>query len=168
MGRYRVYILLIATAAFAACTNPPHNNQNARSANQASSNTAVSVVPNDIALLNEVNAGNTEGVRQMVENGANVNSKNESGVTPLMNASGMGNKEIVELLLAKGADVNAKTPGNYTALMQAALVGQTEIARLLLAAGADPSVKDVAGKTAQNYAEEKGHKEIAALLRQKK
>src|SRR5689334_23414395 len=153
MRRYRVYILLIALATFAACTNPPRNNQNAPSANRAASNTSASGAPNDEALLREVNASNTEAVRQLVDSGANVNSKNESGVTPLMNASGMGNKEIVELLLAKGADVNAKTPGNYTALMQAALVGQTEIVKILLDAGADPSVKDVAGKTAQNYAE---------------
>jgi ankyrin repeat protein len=168
MGRYRVFVLFIAMATLAGCAKPAQNNHNARATNQSSANSSAGAAQPDNTLLREVNAGNVDGVRQLIDNGANVNGTNEVGVTPLMNASGIGNKEIVELLIAKGANVNARSSGNYTALMQAALVGQTEIVKLLLDAGADPTVKDIAGKSAQTYAEEKGHKEIAAMLKNKK
>jgi ankyrin repeat protein len=105
--------------------------------------------------------------KQLIEAGADVNSQNNSGVTPLMNAAGMGNKEAVELLIQKGADVNHRTSGNYTPLMQAALVGQMEMVKILLDAGADPSVKDAGGRTATAYAEEQNHQDIAQLIKQK-
>ena len=170
MRRYPVIIVCVAMAMFAACARQAQNNQNVPAVNQSPTNSSAAPTPADNTppLLREINNGNTEAARELINNGANVNAANETGVTPLINAAGMGNKEIVQLLLSRGADVNAKASGNYTALMQAALVGQTEIVKILLDAGADPTVKDIAGRTAQIYAEEKGHKDIVAMLKARK
>ncbi len=170
MRRLRIIIPFIALGLLAGCSKPAQNNQNTTAANQPPVNAAATPTPGDNTppLLREINAGNTDAVRQLIDSGANVNAASETGVTPLMNAAGMGNKEVVQLLLARGAEVNAKTTGNYTALMQAALVGQTEIVKILLDAGADPSVKDIGGRSALTYAEDKGNKEIIALLKNRK
>ena len=44
----------------------------------------------------------------LIAEGADVNAKDEDGVTPQHLAAELGHKEIVELLIAEGADVNAK------------------------------------------------------------
>src|SRR5689334_6850327 len=100
MGRLRivVYIVfcLMVAAPLVACANPPQKNNNAAVTNAAQSNTST---PADgmPPLLREINAGNEEGAKKLIEDGANVNATNESGVTPLMNAAGMGKKELVQL-----------------------------------------------------------------------
>lgn len=158
-------ILLLSACSKATKTEPRNANQAAEAQSPAATTAAneARVSP----LLNAVNSGSTEEVRQLLASGADVNAANEVGVTPLMNAAGMGNKDMVQMLLAKGANVNAMTTGKYTALMSAALTGQTEIVKMLLDAGADPKVADVSGKTAAKYAEGQEHKELAQLLNQR-
>jgi len=60
--------------------------------------------------------GNEALIRRELSNGANVNEKNEDGLTPLHLAVKSGHKRIVELLIAKGADVNAKDTRGGTSL----------------------------------------------------
>lgn len=60
-------------------------------------------------LLEATNCRSTDNVRFLIDNGADVNMKNNYGVTPLMNAASHGHADVVKLLLDKGADVNAKT-----------------------------------------------------------
>lgn len=67
-------------------------------------------------------------VRQLLEDGADVNARNAEGYTPLLNAYGIFQSlfedddqiedavELVRLLLAHGADVKACTPQGYNAL----------------------------------------------------
>ena len=52
--------------------------------------------------------GDLAGVQAELDKGADVNAKNESGVTPLLWAAWKGHKEVAELLIANGADVNTK------------------------------------------------------------
>ena len=61
--------------------------------------------------------GYTNDVKSLIDNGADVNARNNSGQTALMGASWMDHTEIVELLLENGADVNAKSNDGQTALM---------------------------------------------------
>lgn len=169
MGRHRVLVLVVAIGMIACAKSGQNNRNNTQSANQAATSTGVASQPdNNPPLLREVNAGNAEAVRQMLEGGASANTASATGVTPLMNAAGMGNKEIVQMLLAKGANVNARTPGDYTALMSAANNNQPEMVKILLDAGADPSVKDNGGRTALAYAEGRGNKEVIAILKGRK
>lgn len=67
-------------------------------------------------------------VRQLLEDGADVNARNAEGYTPLLNAYGISQSlfedddqiedalESVRLLLAHGADVKARTPQGHNAL----------------------------------------------------
>ena len=52
----------------------------------------------------------------LIANGAEVNTKNENGWTPLHWAAHKDHGEIVGLLIAKGAEVNARTEQGQTPL----------------------------------------------------
>jgi len=68
----------------------------------------------------------------LIAHGADIQSKDGKGRTPLARAAQSGITLIVRLLLRKRAD--ASSPDNYghTLLMWAALEGHEEVARLLL------------------------------------
>jgi ankyrin repeat protein len=91
----------------------------------------------DRALFKAAERGNIKAVKQQLAAGADVNAKDDGGVTTLQLAAHWGHKEIAELLIAEGADINAKDEDGHTPLHQAALDGHKEIAELLIAAGAD-------------------------------
>jgi hypothetical protein len=115
-------------------------------------------------LILATSNGNKEIVQTLLDNGANVNAKNNSGMTALMDAcaSTTGMKEIVRALLDKGADVNAKDNGGQTALMFASSTGNKEIVRALLDKGADVNAKSNDGNTAMTFASDKT--EVEELL----
>ena len=109
--------------------------------------------------------GDTERVRQLLDEGAPVDEKNEGGMTvggftiggftALMVASlprrstRERGAEVVQLLLDKGAAVDEKdNVGGSTALMLASQFGRTEVVQLLLDKGAAVDVKDKGGHTA--------------------
>ncbi len=58
-----------------------------------------------------------EGIKLLLENGADVNGRSENGITALMMAAAYGRKDMVELLLAKGADPALKDKEGKTAGM---------------------------------------------------
>jgi ankyrin repeat protein len=66
--------------------------------------------------------------------GAEVNAKNQDGITPLYMAARSGNKYVTKLLLAHGADVNARVNKGMTPLSEA-LIGplafRKEVSELL-------------------------------------
>ena len=51
--------------------------------------------------------GHKEVAELLIAKGADVNAKNDFGVTPLHYAADYGQREIIDLLITKGADVNA-------------------------------------------------------------
>lgn len=88
-------------------------------------------------------AGKQEEVAKLlIESGANVNARADSGTTPLILAADWGNVAMVQLLLKHGADVNAKSK-KATPLTRAVLRGRLSVVKLLLERGADP---DLAGE----------------------
>jgi uncharacterized protein len=58
-----------------------------------------------------------EGIKLLLDNGADVNGRSENGITALMMAAAYGRKDMVELLLAKGADPALKDKEGKTAGM---------------------------------------------------
>jgi ankyrin repeat protein len=52
----------------------------------------------------------------LLDNGADVNARQQGGVTPLHSAAHHGATELVRLLIENGADINAKTDAGETAL----------------------------------------------------
>lgn len=105
--------------------------------------------------------GSVLDVRRLLSDGADVNSKDEDGVTPLMRAASAGRGDMVALMLASGADVHATTSGGVSALMMASLGGYIEAIAPLLAAKADANSRDNQGRTALMAAASSG--ETAAI-----
>ena len=109
--------------------------------------------------------GNTQGVIEAINAGANVNAKGKYGLTALMWAVENGDTEIVNALIKAGADVNAKNHKGETALMWAAWRGRTENVNALIEAGAD-DLTDNEGRTALIHAakSERGNPETVNAL----
>lgn len=95
----------------------------------------------DEKLIDAVREGNLEGVRALIDKGANVNVRTEFGETPLHLAE---SREIARLLISKGADVHAKDHEfGMTPLFNATV----EVSKLLVAKGADVNAKGKKGVT---------------------
>ena len=115
-----------------------------------------------IHIASEV--GNTEAVKQHLAAGADVNAKDEHGITPLLHATRGCFTEIVELLIASGANVNVKSDGGEFPLLTA-ITCNTETVKILIAKGADINTKNEWGDTSLDIAIEINHKAMADLLR---
>ena len=77
-------------------------------------------------------AGNFESIsRMLMENKANVNVAQISGLTPLHSAAQNGNIELIILLLEKGANVNVRMEGGKLPADLALDKGYDEIAEIL-------------------------------------
>jgi ankyrin repeat protein len=95
----------------------------------------------------------------LVSAGANVNSKDNAGRTPLFDSCWNGHA--VALLAEAGADLNVKDDSGSTALMHCV---NADFAKAMIAAGADLFAKDEAGHTAAQAAREMGINDKAKLL----
>jgi len=115
-------------------------------------------------LIGSAYFGDIEFVNLFLSKGADVNAKDNNGITPLYKASSMGHYEVVKLLLSKGADVNAKDNNGWTPLRVASSRGHTEIVKLLIAKRADVNAKDNNGNTPLSEASMWGHTEVVKLL----
>ena len=84
---------------------------------------------------------NMEGiVAALIENGADVNMRNELHYTPLLLAAELGNVETVRVLVTKKASLVSKLPNCNSALHLAIQTGSLEITRLLLDKGLDANI----------------------------
>ena len=90
------------------------------------------------ALWSAVRAGDKQAVASILDKGADVNARNEYGITALWIASSKGKTEIIELLLARGADPNARDGIWYQTPLSHSL-GKAENVMVLLKGG----VKDI-------------------------
>lgn len=75
--------------------------------------------------------GDTDTVKQLLLDGAAVDSLNGEGATPLHWAAFKGRIEVAELLIKQGADVNALTKKGSTPLRLATTHKQTKMIALL-------------------------------------
>jgi|GEM_PF-2329022 len=96
--------------------------------------------------------GKLEVCKFLMEKGANIDSRDGLGETPLMHAAHCGKHEICVLLVENGADVNATNNGGCTALMYAAKANDIAGCKVLLEKGACAWTKNVGGSTALDFA----------------
>lgn len=91
-------------------------------------------------LLNAVDSSNNEGLRIILEAGANPNPVVPEGLfrsSPLI-AAGIGSKlEMIKLLIEFGAEIDATNPEGWTALQAVIKAQNVECAKILLTRGAD-------------------------------
>ncbi len=93
-----------------------------------------------------------------------LNSRDESGNTPLHLAVRQKQNETVSFLLSEGADVNGRNTNQLTPLHISSSVGNPEITWLLLEKGADVGLADYQLHTPLHYAAANGFSEVAELL----
>ena len=99
-------------------------------------------------LLKIVWSGEKEEVLSVIKKGANLETRDGDGSTPLMRASWVGNIEVVKVLLKEGADVKALNNDGVTALMEASDCQYFEVIDELIKYGADLNVIGNNGWTA--------------------
>lgn len=119
---------------------------------------------NDIAMFDAViKNGTIEQIKFLIEDGADVNSKNQdnNNDTPLHIAAGRGDIEIIKILLENGADVNAASADGSTPLI---LSHGPEALKLLIENGADVNAKNGFGNTRLHLAAHYGKTELMRIL----
>jgi ankyrin repeat protein len=88
-----------------------------------------------------------EIVKDLLENGASLDSIDSNNQTPLIAAIYGGKLDLVELLIAKGAEVNDRDSNGQTPLMAAIKLQQLDLVELLIAKGAKVDNRDSNGQT---------------------
>jgi len=91
----------------------------------------------------------------LIRKGADVNARNDNGVTPLHRAVEVDDIELFEMLLsAPGADINALGMDGGTPLHSAALEAEVNMVKFLLDNGADVNARNEDGETSLAVIEE--------------
>jgi len=85
-------------------------------------------------LIQNAWSGNTDIVKFLIDNGADIEAVDLEMSTALMIASMRGHTDIVKLLIASSVNLNTKDRDGYTALIFATREGHTEIINLLKSA----------------------------------
>lgn len=126
----------------------------------------------DEQLMDAACNGGEVGVKDALKAGANPNSHNQFGGTPLMCAAEKGYLTITKTLRDVGADINLTHQSGWTALMWASQNHHVDLVLYLLEESADPNITAKDGTTAlwatidavSNFNEE-GYKVIMLLLK---
>jgi ankyrin repeat protein len=118
------------------------------------------------AFFFAASTGHTELIKLFLDEGLDINVRNEAGVTALIEAcTSEGHYRTVQFFLENGADPTAKTnPLGHTALHAAALNNKHEMISFLRNAGADLNARDASGATPLLCAAHRGHTETIDWL----
>lgn len=109
-------------------------------------------------------------IKEMLNDGIDVNARTETGCTALMLAASGGQRDIVQALIAAGADVNVtdRTKGMTAMMWNLAAVHSEDtyaaVLRELLNAGADRAIVANDGKTAHDWAREREFERLLMML----
>ncbi len=99
--------------------------------------------------------GDLDGVKRLIEEGANIEVRDASSSTPLYNAVDGGHRDVAKFLILKGANVNVNCENGNTPLHRATVLfgGDKEMAELLIKNGANVNaVTTVVGDTPLHFA----------------
>ena len=107
---------------------------------------AADPAPSATALFQAIRNGEAAAVQKLLKSGADLQSRNEAGDTPLMAAALNADVAALELLLKAGADANATNQAGVTALMRAATF--EDKTRVLVEKGAEVKARSKMGNTA--------------------
>ena len=118
----------------------------------------------DLRLVDAAARQDWQQVRNLLDEGADVNAPRADGVTALLWAAHWNDIGTVEFLLYAGADPNAADDHGVTPLMRASENASVAVARALLAAGANPSTAQTSGLTALMIAAGTGNRDVVRAL----
>ncbi|MFD0673053.1 ankyrin repeat domain-containing protein [Cohnella sp. GCM10027633] len=111
----------------------------------------------DRQLISAAERGDNDRLRQLLQEGADMNARDSRGRTAIMAATHGNRPEAVKLLIDAGADINAQDDRRDNPFLYAGAEGRFEILELLIAAKADTKLTNRYGGTALIPAAEKGH-----------
>ena len=80
-------------------------------------------------------------VKELVEYGIDIESRDVSGLTPIATACLFDHADVIRFLFQKGGDINSKDDENDAPLHHACHYGSINTVRLLLSYGADPNAR---------------------------
>jgi ankyrin repeat protein len=110
-------------------------------------------------------AKDTEAVKALLKQGADVNAAQGDGMTALHWAAREGDLEMTQMLLFAGANVKATTRlGGYTPLMMAAAQGSADVVKALVAGGSDVKAANTMGTTPLMLAARSGNPQSVTTL----
>ncbi len=116
------------------------------------------------SLEKAVQYKNVKEVRRHLNEGADVNQKDENGQTPLHYAAESGYTEVAQTLIERGARVESRDNEGRSPLHLAAETGYTPMMDLLITKGARVHSQDKNGRVALHYAVLGTRNESALLL----
>jgi hypothetical protein len=99
---------------------------------------------------------------------AEINARNEHGMTALMRAAYHGQTQMVRALLDHGADPNLTRNDNFTALSLAAFFGHAEIVQMLMQHGANTDIATRFGTSPYQWAKARSFSEVARCLEKRR
>lgn len=103
-------------------------------------------------LFKAIENKNLDTIKFLISKGADVNTKDKYGDTPLHDSSNSGHLMISTFLIEKGADININNKNGETPLHKSAYHGHFEVAELLINKGANINAVDIANLTPLNFA----------------
>jgi ankyrin repeat protein len=115
-------------------------------------------------IINAVNKNDYKKTKELLENGADINTKDERDRTLLMIAVYNNYYEISKLLIENKADINIQDDMKNNPFLYSGAEGQLEILKLLVKAGADTKITNRYGGVALIPASERGHTETVRYL----
>lgn len=115
-------------------------------------------------LIRAAEQGDTPTVLRLLAAGADINSQDGAGRTPVMAATHGNQVETVRALIEAGADINLQDNRQDNPYLYAGAEGLLEILKLTIAAGADTRLTNRFGGTALIPAAERGPVEVVAEL----
>ena len=147
MTHIRKLIFLTILLTLTAGCGVEDGEQTSNSGNTAAANSNAPVNPGTTAgrkltepegaLLIAAAKGDTKTVKDLLDKGVNVDTRDPSGsTTPLGHAVWGGHDETARLLIERGADVNAKTDAGLSILAFATTRKHKDLADMLRAKGA--------------------------------
>lgn len=133
-------------------SNPPENTRTSKET--------------DMALISAARNGDEQAVKQLLEQGADVEARTETGATALIAAAYRNHLEVAEMLIEAGADVNAKDQTQQSAyLISTAEVGDDpRLLKLTLRNGANVQSLDSYNGTGLIRAADRGYVDVVREL----
>ncbi len=108
-------------------------------------------------------SGNKKVADLLVQNGADINARDNDGASPLLWAV-LRKKDLVPFFIQKGADPKCTTNEGSTVFHHAAIDGDLNTAQLLLGKGVDINAQNSSGRTALHIAAQYAGKEFVLFL----
>ena len=108
--------------------------------------------------------GDLQKVQKLVNEGANVNQRDNLDYSPLYWAAHNGYDEVVKVLLENGALLNLKYKNDWSSLYWASHNGHEKVVELLLNSNVDVNIESTSGRTALHWATVNNHLDEVKLL----